>query len=72
MFLGVTLEFRKVKKLDNTGLTNEQKQINNLKAENEALKQFKFKPVYIEPHNFNAKNSTIKDNKIQVRRVESN
>lgn len=67
----VTLESTKVKKLDNTGLTNEQKQINNLKAENEALKQFKFKPVYIEPHNFNAKNSTIKDNKIQVRRVES-
>lgn len=67
----VTLESTKVKKPDNTGLSNEQKQLNNLKAENEALKQFKFKPVYIEPHNFNAKSSTINDNKIQVRRVES-
>ncbi|OWP77093.1 response regulator receiver domain [Flavobacterium oreochromis] len=67
----VTLESTKVKKPDNTGLSNELKQINNLKAENEALKQFKFKPAYIEPHNFNAKNSTIIDNKIQVRRVES-
>lgn len=67
----VTYESSKPKKPDNKGLSNEQKQINNLKSENEALKQFQYKPAYVEPHNFNAKNPKITDNKIQVRRVES-
>jgi hypothetical protein len=67
----VTYESSKPKKLNNTGLSEEQKQINNLKSENEALKQFQYKPVYVEPYNFNAKNPKITDNKIQVRRVES-
>jgi len=67
----VTLESSKPKKYDNTGLSKEQKQINNLRAQVEALKQFKFKPVYIEPHIFNAKSPKINDYKIQVRRVES-
>jgi hypothetical protein len=67
----ITLESAKPKKADNTGLTAEQSQINNLKAENEALKQFKFKPVYIEPNSFNVKIPTIINGKIEVRRVES-
>lgn len=68
----VTLESTKSKKIvNNKELSNEQKQINNLKAENEALRQFKFKPVYIEPINFNVKNPRILDGKIHVRRVES-
>ncbi len=68
----VTLESTKSKKpVNNKELSIEQKQINNLKAENEALRQFKFKPVYIEPINFNVKNPRILDGKIHVRRVES-
>ncbi len=67
----ITYESSKPKKIDNTGLTIEQKQINNLKSEIEALKQFQYKPVYVEPHNFNVKTPKIIDNKIQARRVES-
>lgn len=54
------------------GLNVKEARINSLNAEIDAIKKFKYKPVYIQPHTFNIKNPKIQDDKIELRRVESN
>lgn len=61
----------KISKRISENLTEKEKRINNMNLEIDALKQFKYKPVYIQPHTFNIKNPKIENNIIELRRVES-
>jgi hypothetical protein len=67
----INYESTKVKKANNAGLDPKDAEINNLKSKINALEQFKYKPVYIQPHIFNIRNPKIENNTIELRRVES-
>lgn len=65
----INIESTKSKKCNNTELSEEQVRINNLEAENKVLQQFKYKPVYIQPHTFNIKNPRIEEDSILISRI---
>lgn len=67
----INYESTKAKKANNAGLDPKDAEINNLKSKLNALEQFKYKPVYIQPHIFNIRNPKIENNTIELRRVES-
>ncbi|HOF15969.1 MAG TPA: response regulator receiver domain [Bacteroidales bacterium] len=64
-------EVNKISEEISKELTGKEQRINDKNLEIDALKQFKYKPVYIQPHTFNIKNPKIENNMIELRRVES-